>query len=82
MFHPYLSGERAPHNDADARGGFFGLARGHGKGEMMRAVLQGVAFAIADAADVLRNAGAAPDAAPGNGRRRQEPRLAFLYFIL
>ena len=61
MFHPYLSGERTPHNDANARGGFFGLARGHAQGEMTRAVLQGVAFAIADATDVLRKAGAAPE---------------------
>ena len=60
MFHPYLSGERTPHNDADARGGFFGLARDHGRGEMTRAVLQGVAFAIADATDVLSRAGGAP----------------------
>ena len=29
MFHPYLSGERTPHNDAGARAGFFGLARHH-----------------------------------------------------
>ena len=73
MFHPYLSGERTPHNDADARGGFFGLARGHGRGEMMRAVLQGVAFAIADATEVLRKAGAAPDRllATGGGAKNQ-----------
>ena len=60
LFHPYLSGERTPHNDADARGGFFGLARHHGRGEMTRAVLQGVAFAIADATQVLSRAGATP----------------------
>ena len=71
MFHPYLSGERTPHNDANARGGFFGLARGHGRGDMARAVLQGVAFAIADATDVLRNAGAVPERflATGGGAR-------------
>jgi len=61
LFHPYLSGERTPHNDADARGGFFGLARHHGRAEMTRAVLQGVSFAIADATDVLRRAGGAPE---------------------
>ena len=61
MFHPYLSGERTPHNDADARGGFFGLARHHGAGDMARAVLQGVSFAIADATDVLKEAGATSD---------------------
>lgn len=61
IFHPYLSGERTPHNNANARGGFFGLSRGHGHGDLTRAVLQGVAFAIADAMDVLRTAGGAPE---------------------
>lgn len=61
IFHPYLSGERTPHNDAGARGGFFGLQRHHHTGDMMRAVMQGVAFAIADAVDVLEAAGGAPD---------------------
>lgn len=60
LFHPYLSGERTPHNDAMARAGFFGLTRGHDHGDMARAVLQGVAYAIGDAVDVLRAAGAAP----------------------
>ena len=60
IFHPYLSGERTPHNNADARGGFFGLSRADGAGDMARAVLQGVSFAIADAMDVLRAAGGAP----------------------
>lgn len=73
MFHPYLSGERTPHNDANARGGFFGLARDHGRGEMTRAVLQGVAFAIADAINVLRQAGAAPTGllATGGGAKNE-----------
>ncbi|MEC8641303.1 MAG: FGGY-family carbohydrate kinase, partial [Pseudomonadota bacterium] len=73
MFHPYLSGERTPHNDADARGGFFGLARDHGRGEMTRAVLQGVAFAIADATDVLSKAGGAPNRllATGGGAKNE-----------
>ena len=71
MFHPYLSGERTPHNDAAARAGFFGLARHHGRVDLTRAVLQGVAFAIADAGDVLRAAGGAPSAllATGGGAK-------------
>ena len=43
MFHPYLSGERTPHNDADARGGFFGLPEAMDRART-RAVLQGVAL--------------------------------------
>jgi len=74
MFHPYLSGERTPHNDVDARGGFFGLARHHGPGDMARAVLQGVGFAIADATDVLKEAGARPERlmATGGGASNHE----------
>ena len=73
MFHPYLSGERTPHNDAGARGGFFGLARHHGRADMTRAVLQGVSFAIADATSVLRNAGGAPEMmmATGGGAKNR-----------
>jgi len=82
LFHPYLSGERTPHNDADARGGFFGLARHHGRGEMTRAVLQGVAFAIADATQVLASAGAAPTRllATGGGAKN-ETWLAYIAAI-
>ena len=60
LFHPYLSGERTPHNDAGASAAFIGLRRGDGAGDMTRAVLQGVAFAIGDAVDVLKSAYGAP----------------------
>ncbi|TYR79472.1 gluconokinase [Priestia megaterium] len=44
LFHPYLSGERAPLWDANARGSFFGLGLHHKKEHMIRAVLEGVIF--------------------------------------
>lgn len=56
LFHPYLSGERTPHNNADARGGFFNLSRSHDTGDMAYAVMEGVAFALADCVDVMRDA--------------------------
>jgi xylulokinase len=52
-FLPYLSGERTPHNDAAARGAFTGLERTHGRGDMVQAVLEGVAFSLKDCLDVL-----------------------------
>lgn len=61
LFHPYLSGERTPHNDANARAGFFGLTRSHTRADMTRAVLQGASFAIADAVSALKGAGATPE---------------------
>jgi len=44
LFHPYLSGERAPLWNADLRGSFFGLALHHRKKHMIRAALEGVIF--------------------------------------
>ncbi|MCE5169794.1 gluconokinase [Paenibacillus profundus] len=44
LFHPYLTGERAPLWNADARGSFFGLTMHHRKEHMIRAVLEGVIF--------------------------------------
>src|SRR5712692_4084762 len=43
LFAPYLSGERTPHVDPDVRAAFQGLSLGHGRGHVVRAVLEGVA---------------------------------------
>jgi xylulokinase len=44
LFLPYLMGERSPLWNPDARGCFIGLSMVHGKGHMIRSVLEGVAF--------------------------------------
>lgn len=44
LFHPFLSGERAPLWNANARGSFIGLTLSHKKEHMIRAVLEGVIF--------------------------------------
>ncbi|AXS42206.1 xylulokinase [Breoghania sp. L-A4] len=56
-FLPYLSGERTPHNDADIRGAFVGLAHEDDRAALTRAVLDGVAFALRDNLEALRAAG-------------------------
>jgi xylulokinase len=56
-FAPYLSGERTPHNDTQVRGGFLGLAADTSRAQMTRAVLEGVAYALADAQQSLAGAG-------------------------
>ena len=53
LFLPYLSGERTPHNDPDARGVFFGMTLDSSRTELGRAVLEGVAFSLADAQQAL-----------------------------
>ncbi|KZZ85335.1 gluconokinase [Bacillus sp. SJS] len=44
LFHPYLSGERAPLWNPDVRGSFFGLTMSHKKEHMIRAALEGVIY--------------------------------------
>lgn len=56
IFLPYLSGERVPFWDADLRAAFLGASRQHGRGDLVRAVLEGIAFLNAI---VLRRAEAA-----------------------
>jgi xylulokinase len=48
LFLPFLQGERVPYWNADLRGAFVGLDRGHGPADLVRAVLEGVALANRD----------------------------------
>lgn len=57
IFLPYLSGERTPHNDPYAQGVLFGITHGTDRAQLGYAVLEGVAFALADGIDALRGAG-------------------------
>ena len=58
MFLPYLSGERTPLDDPYARGVLFGLSETTSRAEVTRAVMEGVAFSLAEARDCLAAAGA------------------------
>ena len=73
VFLPYLSGERTPHNDPHAKGVFFGLGHDVGRGELTRAVIEGVAFAFADGMSALLEAGTCINTllATGGGARSQ-----------
>ncbi len=72
-FLPYLSGERTPHNDAAARGAFVGLAQSTGLADLTQAVMEGVAYALADCQRVLADAGTdfASALAVGGGARSE-----------
>ena len=58
---PYLMGERTPHLDPDARGVFFGLSAMHTKRDMLRAVMEGVAYSLRDCMEVLKEMGVTID---------------------
>ncbi len=55
VFLPYLQGERSPFFDPHARGAFFGLSEATGRAEMLRAVLEGVSFAIRQVIALLKS---------------------------
>lgn len=46
LFLPYLSGERTPHNNANASALFFGLRPDHGTADIAYAVMEGVCFGL------------------------------------
>lgn len=58
IFLPYLIGERSPYWNPHARASFVGLSMAHGRAEMARAVLEGVAFNLRLILDVFRELGA------------------------
>lgn len=57
LFLPYLSGERTPYNNADAKGVFWGLTHQHQRADLYRAVLEGVSFALRQGIEVADKAG-------------------------
>ena len=57
---PYFSGERTPIHDPQAVGAFFGLNLTHGRGDMFRAVLEGIASGTAHVMEVCRELGGEP----------------------
>ena len=61
IFLPYLSGERTPHNDAYAKGVFWGLSHNDNAETMAKAVVEGVSFALAEGIDVLHETGVTAD---------------------
>jgi xylulokinase len=58
LFLPYLIGERSPHWNPRARGVFAGLSMSHGRAEMARAVMEGVAFNLRMILDAFQQQGA------------------------
>jgi xylulokinase len=57
---PYFSGERTPIHDPHARGAFFGLDLTHTRGDLFRAVLEGIASGTAHVMETYRQVGASP----------------------
>jgi xylulokinase len=57
LFLPYLTGERTPHPDPKARGGFIGLNLRHTKAHLTRAVMEGITFGLRDSMELIKASG-------------------------
>lgn len=57
---PYFEGERTPLHDHKAKGMFFGLSLKHTRGDLYRAIMEGVGFGIRHNLEVMREEGAYP----------------------
>lgn len=53
LFAPYLTGERCPYPDPNARGIFYGLSLGTTRAEMTRAVMEGVTFSLKQVVELM-----------------------------
>lgn len=85
LFLPYLMGERTPHLDPLARGAWIGLTAAHRRPELIRAVLEGVAFSLLDGLEIIQAMGIRPQrlALSGGGARgRVWPRIQADVFAL
>lgn len=73
LFLPYLTGERTPHKDPYAKGAFVGLSLRHEKPHMARAVLEGVAYAMRDSLEIIREMGVPLEQVRASGGGARSP---------
>ena len=71
IFLPYLTGERTPHADANAKANFFGLTLRHQRSHLIRSVMEGVTYGMRDSLELIRGLGTTVDQiyATGGGSR-------------
>jgi xylulokinase len=73
FFLPYLTGERCPHPDPCARGGWIGLTSRTTRPMMIRSLLEGVTFGMRDALEIMQqmNVAITQVRASGGGARSE-----------
>jgi xylulokinase len=70
---PYLMGERTPHLDAQARGGWIGLTAKHTRADLIRAVIEGVSYSQKDGLDIVEEFGIAVESVRASGGGARSP---------
>lgn len=57
IYLPYLMGERTPHMNPRCRAAFIGLTAIHKAPHLLRAIMEGIAYSLADCNDIVREMG-------------------------
>ena len=70
---PYLMGERTPHLDATARGGWIGLTAKHTRADMIRALIEGVSYSQKDCLDIIEQLGVTVNSVRVSGGGARSP---------
>ena len=70
---PYLMGERTPHLDATVRGGWIGLTAKHTRADLIRSLLEGVAYSQKDGLDIIEGMGARVESVRLSGGGARSP---------
>ena len=70
---PYLMGERTPHLDATARGGWIGLTNSHRRADLIRAILEGVSYSQLDCLEIVESLGVNVSSVRASGGGAQSP---------
>ncbi len=70
---PYLMGERTPHLDASARGGWIGLTASHTRAHLIRALVEGVSYSQRDCLEIVEGLGSAVTSVRASGGGAQSP---------
>jgi xylulokinase len=70
---PYLMGERSPHLDPQARGGWIGLTAKHTRVDLIRAVIEGVSYSQKDCLDIVEELGVPVDSVRASGGGARSP---------
>ena len=70
---PYLMGERTPHLDAAARGGWIGLTAKHTRADLIRALIEGVTYSQKDGLDLVSALGVSVASVRASGGGARSP---------
>ncbi len=82
FYMPYLCGERCPRWDASAKGGFYGLKMENTRNDMIRSVVEGIAYNMRVILDIMRNYAAIPEMSIMGGLVKSKTNLTILSDVM